>query len=164
MSTKWSDEAKNWLEWTEEKQLYLNKWHSYNAGVIEGRLIAGNNNAMYGSIGTEYFPEFHEGDILLIEDSYKDLATVEKNMAMLKLHGLLEKAGGIILSKYEQFNDLGTGRKPIDVLLEQLDGRTIPLLTDFDTGHTHPMHPLAIGKKVRLDSKEGKLYCIEAWQ
>ena len=60
-------------------------------GVAEGRLIGGNVNAMYGFIGTSYFPKIHDGDILLIEDCAKNTAIVEKNFAMLKLHGVFEK-------------------------------------------------------------------------
>lgn len=163
MPSFWSDELVNWLEKTTEKKLYSNEWITGNPGVSEGRLIGGNNNAMYGFIGTEYFPEIKNGDILLLEDCMKDASTVEKNFAMLKLHGIFDKVAGIILGKHEQYDDLGTGRKPLDLLLEQLDGKEIPLLAEFDCCHTHPMHPLAIGKKVKLDATAKKVYCTEKW-
>lgn len=159
----WSDELVNWLEKTTEKTLYSNEWITGQPGVVEGRLIGGNNNAMYGFIGTDYFPEIKQGDILLLEDCMKDASIVEKNFAMLKLHGLFDKVAGIILGKHEQFNDLDTGKKPLDLLLEQLDGKDIPILADFDCCHTHPMHPLAIGKKVRLDASAKKVICTEKW-
>lgn len=159
----WSDELVNWLEKTTEKTLYSNEWVTGQPGVAEGRLMGGNNNAMYGFIGTEYFPTIQDGDILLLEDCMKDASTVEKNFAMLKLHGIFDKVSGIILGKHEQFDDLGTGKKPLDLLLEQLDGRKIPILADFDCCHTHPMHPLAIGIKVKLDATKKKVICIEDW-
>lgn len=163
MSPFWSDELVNWLDKTTEKTLFSNEWITGNQGTAEGRLIGGNNNAMYGFIGTEYFPEIKKGDILLLEDCMKDASTVEKNFAMLKLHGIFDKVTGIILGKHEQYNDLDTGRKPIDILLEQLDGKDIPILTEFDCCHTHPMHPLAIGKQVKLDATASKVYCTEKW-
>lgn len=163
MSPVWSDEPVNWLEKETEKTLYPNEWVSVNDGVAEGRLIGGNNNAMYGFIGTEYFPEVKKGDILLIEDCMKNAAIVEKNVAMLKLHGIFDKAAAILLGKHERYDDLGTGRQPIDILLEQLDGRNIPILNGFDTCHTHPMHPLAIGRRVRVDTKQRKVECVEEW-
>ena len=83
----WSDEMINWLEFDRPKTLYKNEWIGVHEGIIEGRLIGGNNNTMYGFIGTPYFPEIKQGDILLIEDSLKDASIVEKNFAMLKLHG-----------------------------------------------------------------------------
>ncbi|MFJ7932627.1 S66 peptidase family protein [Peribacillus sp. NPDC096448] len=159
----WSDEAVNWLEKTTEKTLFLNEWVTGKSGVAEGRLIGGNNNAMYGFIGTEYFPEIEKGDILLIEDCTKNASIVEKNFAMLKLHGVFDKVAGIILGKHERFDDLGTGRKPLEILLEQLDGKDIPILAEFDSCHTHPMHPLAIGKKIKLDATAKNVYCTEKW-
>lgn len=159
----WSDEPVNWLERTIEKALYPNEWITGQSGVAEGRLIGGNNNTLYGFIGTPYFPEIKRGDILLVEDGIKDAATVEKNFAMLKLHGVFDKVAGIILGKHEQFDDLGTGRTPLEILLEQLDGSIIPVLAEFDCCHTHPMHPLAIGKRIKLDATAKKVYCTEKW-
>lgn len=159
----WSDEPVNWLEKTTEKILYRNEWVTGQSGVAEGRLIGGNVNAMYGFIGSPYFPTINHGDILLIEDCMKNASVVEKNFAMLKLHGVFEKVGGIILGKHELYDDLGTGKRPLDLLIEQLDGLDIPILAEFDTCHTHPMHPLAIGKKVKLDADAKKVICIEYW-
>lgn len=163
MPPVWSDEAVNWLEKTTEKKLYKNEWITGQEGTVEGRLIGGNLNAMYGFLGSPYFPPIEHGDILLIEDCMKDAAIVEKNFAMLKLHGIFDKVAGIILGKHEGYNDLGTGKQPLDLLIEQLDGIDIPVLADFDTCHTHPMHPIAIGKKVKLDANAKKVICLENW-
>lgn len=159
----WSDEPVNWLEKTKEKTLYPNEWITGQDGVAEGRLIGGNVNAMYGFIGTPYFPTIEDGDILLIEDCMKNASIVEKNFAMLKLHGVFDKVAGIILGKHELYDDLGTGKRPLDLLLEQLDGLEMPILAEFDTCHTHPIHPLAIGKKVKLDAGAKKVSCVENW-
>ncbi|MEK4531249.1 S66 family peptidase [Solibacillus sp. FSL K6-1554] len=163
MSPVWSDEMINWLTYEKPKTLYSNKWISFHEGVVEGRLIGGNNNTMYGFIGTPYFPVIKNGDILLIEDSLKSASTVEKNLAMLKLHGIFDKVGGIILGKHELFDDEGTGKQPLDLLLEQLDGKIIPILADVDCAHTHPMFPIAIGKKICLDTITQTITCIEHW-
>ncbi|WP_342545923.1 S66 peptidase family protein [Lysinibacillus sp. FSL K6-4013] len=163
MPPYWSDEPVNWLEKTVDKKLKKNEWLAIQGGVAEGRLIGGNVNAMYGFIGTPYFPEIVEGDILLVEDCLKNAAVVEKNFAMLKLHGVFNKVSGIILGKHECYDDLGTGRQPYDILLEQLDGIEIPILAEVDICHTHPMHPIAIGKRVKLDATAKKIYCIERW-
>lgn len=159
----WSDEPVNWLEKTVEKKVIKNEWKTVREGVVEGRLMGGNVNAMYGFIGTPYFPVIAEGDILLMEDCMKNAAIVEKNFAMLKLHGIFDKISGIILGKHECYDDLGTGRQPSDILLEQLDGINIPILAEVDICHTQPMHPIAIGKRVRLDATAKKIYCIEQW-
>ncbi|WP_342512503.1 S66 peptidase family protein [Sporosarcina sp. FSL K6-1522] len=159
----WSDEPVNWLEKTTEKTLVNNAWVTGHSGIAEGRLIGGNVNSMYGFIGSPYFPPIERGDILLIEDCMKNASIVEKNFAMLKMQGFFDKVSGIILGKHELYDDLGTGKQPLDLLIEQLDGMVIPILADFDTCHTHPMHPLAIGKQVKLDAGAKKVFCTENW-
>lgn len=163
ISSFWSDEPVNWLEKTTEKTLYKNAWVTGHSGVAEGRLIGGNVNSMYGFIGSSYFPTVEQGDILLIEDCMKNASIVEKNFAMLKMQGFFDKVSGIILGKHERYDDLGTGKQPLDLLIEQLDGIVIPILAEFDTCHTHPMHPLAIGKQVKLDAGAKKVFCTENW-
>jgi len=159
----WSDEMVNWLDYERPKALYPNEWKSVYEGVVRGRLIGGNNNTMYGFIGTAYYPEIKNGDILLIEDTGKDASTVEKNLAMLKLHGIFDKVCAILLGKHEWYDDLGTCKTSLDLLLEQLDGREIPILADIDCAHTHPMFPLAIGKEIEINTIEKTITCVEAW-
>ncbi|MFJ7666561.1 S66 peptidase family protein [Lysinibacillus sp. NPDC097195] len=159
----WTDDRLNWLEKTAEKTQHDNAWITVQQGRAEGRLIGGNINTMYGFIGTPYFPQIKQGDILLLEDTSKSIAIVEKNFAMLKLHGFFDKAAAIILGKHEQYDDLGTGRKPYDVLLEQLDGLAIPILADVDCCHTHPLHAMPLGLRVQVDATNQRIIFLENW-
>lgn len=159
----WTDDRINWLEKTAEKTQHKNDWITVQAGVAEGRLLGGNINTMCGFIGTPYFPTIANGDILLLEDTSKTIAVVEKNFAMLKLHGFFEKASGIILGKHEQYDDLATGRKPYDVLLEQLESRQIPIIADVDCSHTHPLHAMPLGLRVRINATHKQIHFTEHW-
>ncbi|WP_370456040.1 LD-carboxypeptidase [Sporosarcina sp. ANT_H38] len=163
MPSFWSDEPVNWEEKTTDKTLYKNEWISVIGGLAEGRLIGGNLNTMYGFLGSPYMPEIQSGDILLIEDCAKNTSIIEKNFAMLKVSGIFDKVGGIILGKHECFDDLCTGRKPYEVLLEILDDVNIPVLAEFDACHTHPMHPMPIGRNVALDATNKRVYLTEKW-
>lgn len=96
-------------------------------------------------------PEIKYGDILLIEDSLKDIATVERAFSMLKLNGVFDRVAAILLGKHELFNDAGSGRRPADVLREVLDGQTIPLVEGFDCCHTHPMLTVPLGGELAID-------------
>ena len=42
-------------------------------------------------------PEIRKGDILFIEDSLKDACTIERTFSLLKLAGVFDKIGGILL-------------------------------------------------------------------
>ncbi|WP_085524667.1 S66 family peptidase [Tuberibacillus sp. Marseille-P3662] len=163
MLSVWTDEPINWdtPTKTKEKEQHTNKWISLKDGVSEGRLIAGNLNTMYGIWGSPYMPDIRNGDILMIEDSLKDAATVEKNFSLLKVNGVFDRIGGLILGKHELFDDQGTGKKPYDILLEVIGEPTFPILADFDSCHTHPMIPLPIGTHVKLDTYKKEVTLTE---
>ena len=118
---------------------------------------------MEGIWGSSYMPKIKEGDILFIEDSLKDIATIERSFSLLKLSGIFDKVGGLILGKHELFKDMGTGRKPYEVLLEVIGEPKFPILADFDCCHTHPMLTLPIGCNVELNASNQTVSLISEW-
>ncbi|ANU18444.1 LD-carboxypeptidase [Planococcus maritimus] len=163
LPTHWSDEPVNWEEKTQEKEARKNEWICVREGNVAGRLIGGNLNTMAGIMGSPYMPVIRSGDILLLEDTMKTAAVVEKNFNLLKLNGVFDKVSGIILGKHELFDDQGTGRKPHEILLEVLGDRELPFLAEFDCAHTQPMLTMPIGKTVTLDATEKRIELTEQW-
>lgn len=161
MPKYWTEEYINWEDQNRGKEPIENKWITVYEGVTTGRLIGGNLNTMEGIWGTEYMPEIKMGDILFIEDSLIDAATLERSFSLLKLSGVFDKVSGIIIGKHELFDDLKTGRKPYEILLEVLDNIKIPFLAEFDCCHTHPMMTLPIGCKIKLDATKKEVSIIE---
>lgn len=96
-----------------------------------------------------------------IEDSLKDIATIERSFSFLKINGVFDKISGIILGKHELFNDLKTGRIPYEVLLEVLGDKMLPFLADFDCCHTHPIFTLPIGCEIELNATDQKVSIIK---
>lgn len=162
MPPYWTDEYIDWSKQDRAKAACHNHWECVIPGACRGRLIGGNLNTMSGFFGTEYMPEIREGDILLLEDSLKDACTVERSFSLLKLSGVLNRVGGIILGKHELFDDNGTGRKPYEILLEVMNGREIPFLAEFDCCHTHPMFTMPIGCQVELNAGEKRVTLLES--
>lgn len=157
----WTDEYINWETQDRSKSKVPNELITVYEGKVQGRLIGGNLNTMTCIWNTQYMPEIKEGDILFIEDSLKDCATIERSFSLLKLSGVFEKISGIILGKHELFNDCNTGRKPYEILLEVLGDIKVPFLAEFDCCHTHPMITLPIGCKIELNATEKKISIIE---
>lgn len=161
MPAVWTDEFINWGEQDRGKAEYTNDWVGVIPGICRGRLIGGNLNTMEGFFGTEYMPEIRKGDILFMEDSLKDACTIERTFSLLKLAGVFDKIGGILLGKHEKFDDNGTGRKPYEILLEVLGDCQIPFLAEFDCCHTHPMFTMPIGCQVELDATNKHITLLE---
>jgi muramoyltetrapeptide carboxypeptidase LdcA involved in peptidoglycan recycling len=153
----WTDEQVNWQTQNRSKKSYTNEWICVKEGVATGRLIAGNLTTMLSIWGSLYMPAIHKGDILMIEDCKKTAAIVEKNFSFLKINGVFEKVGGIILGKHEQFDDQGTGLTPYDILLEVIKDTNIPILADFDCCHTHPIVTMPIGATIELNATQKKV-------
>lgn len=161
MPAVWTDEFISWERQDRGKTENPNDWISVTPGVCRGRMIGGNLNTMEGFFGTEYMPEIRKGDILLIEDSLKDACTIERTFSLLKLAGIFDKVGGIILGKHEKFDDNGSGRKPYEILSEVLGDSRIPFLAEFDCCHTHPMFTMPIGCQVELDAANKRITLLE---
>ena len=151
MPAVWTDDYVPWETQNVPKPVYSNEWHFLGNGQVRGRLIGGNLNTMAGIWGSCYMPEVNLGDILLIEDSYKSIETVERSFAHLMACGVFDKIGAIVLGKHERFDDNGTNRSPLDVLFEVLNDKDIPILYGFDSCHTHPMLVTPIGVEAQID-------------
>lgn len=148
----WTDEHANWENYEHPRKKHTNQWKYINAPVLEGKIIGGNLNTIYGFINSHYFSRISKNSLLFIEDAEKDAATVEKNFAMLKDGGFFDNIKGIILGKHALFNDRGTGRQPIDILKEILNNSKLPIIYDYDSCHTMPMITTPIGAKARIDA------------
>lgn len=157
----WTDEYINWEEQNRSKKSNTNSWITVNGGSTEGRIIIGNLNTMSGIWGSEFYPKIQEGDILFIEDSLLNAATVERSFSFLKINNVFDKISGLILGKHELFDDQRTGKKSYQILEEILDNYNFPFLADVDCSHTHPMFTIPIGARVYLDADLQKIELLE---
>ena len=160
----WTGEMIPWEEQTRSKAQVPNKLITVQGGQAQGRVIGGNLNTMTGFWGSPYMPEIRQGDILLLEDCMKSTTTVERWFSLLKVNGVFDRIGGLILGKHELYKDMGTGRQPYQVLQEVLDGKyDFPILADFDCCHTHPMLTMPLGTEVRLDATAQTVTLLGLW-
>ncbi|GAP39355.1 S66 family peptidase [Flexilinea flocculi] len=158
----WTDEFIDWETQNRKKNVLSNQLITIHPGIAEGRIIGGNLNTMQGIWGSPFMPKIQTGDILFLEDSLLDAAIVERSFSLLKINGIFDRIGGLILGKHELFKDCGSGRKPYDILLEIMGQTSFPVLAQFDCCHTHPMLTLPIGCKVRLDAYKQTVTLLES--
>jgi muramoyltetrapeptide carboxypeptidase LdcA involved in peptidoglycan recycling len=145
----------------DEKDVYCtthnNRLITLNNGKAIGRLIGGNLNTLQGIFGSPYMPQIEEGDILFLEDKNLDAETIERSFSMLKISGVFDKIGGLIIGKHIDFKDRGTGLKHYDILLEVIGTPKIPILSEFDASHAKPMITMPIGCNIELDATNQKV-------
>lgn len=153
----WSDDQANWEEYEHQKIKKVNAWHAINCSTLEGRVIGGNLNTIYGILASKYFPDLTNDNILFIEDAEKDAATIEKNFAMLKNADIFTKVKGIVLGKHALFDDLGSKKQPIDILQEVLNDTTMPIIYNYDSCHTIPMLTTPLGARAIFNATKMKV-------
>ena len=172
--SRWTDEFLDWEGQDRAKTTQANAWLTLRPGRVRGRLLAGNLNTLAGIWGTPFMPEIRPGDILMIEDSLKTAAEVERSFTHLALAGVFDRIGGLILGKHEGFDGQKRGLKAFQILDEVLSdhpkartsagsippGREFPVLAEFDCCHTHPMQTLPIGAEVELDATGRRVVLI----
>ncbi len=161
MPVVWTDEYIDWETQNRNKKEFKNDWITVKDGSVKGRLIIGNLNTISGIWGSEYMPTIKEGDILFIEDSLKDAATIERTFSLLKLNGVFDKISGLIYGKHELFDDRGTCKKPYDILLEVIGYYNFPFLAEVDCSHTHPMFTMPIGACIELNATTKSITLLE---
>lgn len=149
----YTDQFIDWNEQKTKKDVYPNYLTTVIGGTAKGRLIGGNLTTMEHIFSTPYMPKIKEGDILLLEDTMANPMSLERSFAHLKLAKVFDKVGGIILGKFELYNDLGSSLKPYEILLEVLDNKyNFPIISDFDCCHTHPMITMPIASTIELNA------------
>lgn len=148
----YSDEIIDWVQpLTAEKQI-PNHLVTLKSGRVTGRLMGGNLNTLTGIWGSPYMPEIREGDILFLENNEEWSGYTERYITWLRLCGVFDRIGGLILGKHRCFDDCGTGKKSYELVMEVLDDADFPILAEFDCGHCAPMLTLPIGADALLDA------------
>ena len=161
MPERWTDEYVPWEQQTEPKNTAPNQWRTLRDGQATGRLIGGNLNTMSGLWQTPYLLAPRPGDILLIEDSLKNAAHMERLFSHLHNTGLLNQLGGLIMGKHEGFDDQETNKQPEDIFLEVVGEPPCPMLSQFDCAHTHPMLTMPLGAQIHLNATAQTVRLLE---
>ena len=150
----YSDEV---IEWEKpligEKQI-PNKQVTLHCGKVSGRLIGGNLWGISNIWGTPYMPVIRQGDILFIEDTETNADLVECRLGQLKICGVFEKLGGLIIGKCRDYFDCETEMTYYDFIYDYIGRPDYPVLAECDFSHCAPMLTIPIGITAELDAGE----------
>ncbi len=123
-----------------------------NNGCAEGILVGGNLSLIYNLLGTPYEIDMKD-KILFIEDVEEAPYSIDRMLCALKLAGKLKELKGVICGTFSSCTS--ESDQTVDELLDfYLHPLNIPVISNFECGHTNPFINLPIGLKVRLNTKE----------
>jgi muramoyltetrapeptide carboxypeptidase len=147
-------ESARWLKNMLFGQLppYCTKAHSLNRfGSATGPLVGGNLSILYSLRGTpyDYIPA---GSVLFIEDIGERPYMIDRIMYNLKLGGILEKLGGLIVGQFSDYEeDPLFGKTVAEIVADAVSKYNYPVCFDFPVGHVERNLPLMCGAKVRME-------------
>jgi muramoyltetrapeptide carboxypeptidase len=126
------------------------------AGEAEGVLLGGNLALVTRLIGTPYLPSL-EGAILFLEEVGEAPYRIDGMFAQLKLAGILERLGGLVLGAFTD------GDPPLDrpsltleqVLEDYLGEAPYPVAQGLVYGHIPVKNAVPIGVRARLRVTDG---------
>lgn len=121
-----------------------------NEGVAEGVLVGGNLTLVYALMGTPYEIDFKD-KILFIEDVNEAPYSVDRMLSALSLSGKLKELKGVICG-YFTGCDSEENQTVDELLVHYLKPLNIPVVTNFQSGHSKPFINVPVGLKVKLDT------------
>lgn len=140
----------------------FSKFHS---GIAEGILLGGNLSLIASIVGTPFLPSF-KNSLLYLEEVEEECYRFDRMLAQLKLAGILNDAGGIILGELTDVKASDT-TKPFltsdEIIADYFSPLNIPILTGLVYGHIPRKLTMPVGIRARMNADdEGKIELLEA--
>lgn len=130
-------------------KIKLNEEQIINGGKARGKLLGGNLSLISSLAGTPYLPSL-DGNILLIEDRGESLYRVDRMLTQLKLNGMLDNPGGIIIGNFIDCGDV----LDINRLVVSFIPDDCPVYSGFPIGHGDENLAIPMGLEAVLDMDE----------
>ena len=130
-------------------------------GIGEGEIIGGNLATLIASLGTDYDVDY-TGKILFLEEIGEKTYKIDRMLNQLKKFKVFEKINGIILGDFrncpaDSENDMSL----MEVFKDYLSNLKIPVVYDFESGHSEPMITLPLGAKVKINTSVKEIKILE---
>jgi muramoyltetrapeptide carboxypeptidase LdcA involved in peptidoglycan recycling len=156
---EWSDhflDAKTGAWKTEPRKYQKNDgWKILSEGEVTAPIIVTNLSTLLAAAGTPYFPDLR-GRILLLESMYAHFAQEERDFRQLQLMAVFDIVSGLIIGKPEVLNSADAPFTYDELIMEIVGPRTYPIISNFDCGHTVPMHTIAEMSLVNLSATNSR--------
>lgn len=127
-------------------------------------IVGGTLSVLVSLLGTPYARGvFRTGRWLALEDVNEAPHRLDRMLAHLKLAGILDRSGGLLLGDFHE-GDRDRTEQVLTSLGRILAKRSaMPILVSADFGHTWPMAPLLIGRRVELRRTGAQVELAVPW-
>lgn len=145
------------------------RWLQGNTKV-HGELFGGCMEVLEMMKATEFWPpqNFWEGKIFFLETS-EEKSSIHYVDHVLRNYGILgvfDQISGFIFGRARDYSDKEKKEledKIVSVITKEFSKPNLPIVANFDVGHTDPQVVLPLGVKAEIDCKNKKIGLIEHW-
>jgi len=124
-------------------------------GRVKGQLLGGNMTCLLRLVGTHYEPDFRKV-ILFLEDTGEKAYRVDGMFTHLRLAGILDQIGGLVLGQFDHADPAEQNR--ITACLQREAERIgVPCVSGAPIGHFAAQIIVPQGTQAELDADGGKL-------
>lgn len=127
-------------------------------GALEGPVLGGNLTCLAHLVGTPFLPDM-TGALLLIEDCGEALYRLDRIINHLKLAGILQKLGAILLGEFE---NCAENAEICEMVMEHVKYFDFPVVHDLPFGHGRRNEVIPFGATFVLDTHESVLRIVES--
>ena len=146
-------------------------WHWLQGNTkVQGELFGGCIEVLEMMKATDFWPpqDFWEGKILFLETSEEKppihyVDHVLRNYGML---GVFDRISGFIFSRARDYSDEEKKQleeKIVSIVSKEFGKPDLPIVANFDVGHTDPQLVLPLGVKAEIDCSTKRIGLIESW-
>lgn len=146
-------------------------WHwLQGTGITEGPLFGGCIEVLEMMKATDFWPpaEFWKGKVLFLETSEEKppvsyVGHVLRNYGML---GVFDNINALIFSRardYSADEKLALEHRIVTIVSEEFGNNALPIVANFDVGHTDPQLILPLGVNARVDCSAQSISLTESW-
>lgn len=129
-------------------------WHVLREGTASGTIIGGNLCTLQLLHGTKYMPDPSGPIILFIEDDEEEPAKMfDRDLQSLLHQPIANRIRGVVIGRCQQASGI-TSKIMSDIVLSKPELEDVPVIANFDIGHTSPIITFPIGGTAEIEADQ----------
>ena len=146
-------------------------WHWLQGDTrVQGELFGGCIEVLEMMKATKFWPsqKFWKNKIFFLETSEEkpSLHYVDHVLRNYGMLGVFDQISGFIFSRARDYSDDEKKEledKIINIISKEFNKPNLPVVANFDIGHTDPQLILPLGVKAEIDCQNKKVNLVETW-
>ncbi len=137
---------------------------------VQGELFGGCIEVLDMMKGTDFWPKkkFWKNKIFFLETSEDkpSIHYIDETLRNYGMLGVFDQINGFIFSRARSYSDKEKKEleeKIVTIVKDEFGNADLPIVANFDTGHTDPQFVLPLGVKAQINCKNKKISLAESW-